>query len=41
MQKDALQRGLPTPDEAYARHRCLHEGAQATPTTITAMLDAM
>jgi hypothetical protein len=24
MRKDALQRGLPAPDEACARHRCLY-----------------
>ena len=24
MRKDALQRGLPAPDEAYAKHHCLH-----------------
>src|SRR5271170_7038303 len=29
MQKGALQRDLPTPDEAYARHHDLHEGAEA------------
>ena len=26
MRKDALQRDLPTPDEACARHHCLREG---------------
>ena len=29
MRKDALQRGLPAPDEAYARHHCLHQGVEA------------
>jgi hypothetical protein len=29
MRKDALQRHLPAPDEAYTRHRCLHEGVEA------------
>jgi hypothetical protein len=29
MQKDALQRDLPTPDEACARHHCLHKGVEA------------
>jgi hypothetical protein len=29
MREDALQRGLPTPDEAYARHYCLHQGVEA------------
>ena len=26
MRKDTLQRNLPAPDEACARHHCLHEG---------------
>jgi len=29
MQEDALQRDLPAPDEAYARHHCLHQGVEA------------
>jgi hypothetical protein len=29
MRKDALQRGLPAPDEACARHHCLHQGVEA------------
>jgi len=29
MQKHALQRDLPAPDEAYARHHCLHQGVVA------------
>ena len=29
MQEDALQRDLPAPDEAYARHHCLHLGVEA------------
>jgi hypothetical protein len=29
MRKDALQRDLPAPDEACARHHCLHEGVEA------------
>jgi hypothetical protein len=29
MQKDSLQRGLPTPNEASARHHCLGEGVDA------------
>ena len=29
MRKDALQRGLPAPDEAYAKYHCLHQGVEA------------
>jgi hypothetical protein len=29
MRKDALQRGLPAPDEACAKHHCLHQGVEA------------
>jgi hypothetical protein len=29
MRKDALQRGLPTPDEACTSHHCLHQGVEA------------
>jgi len=29
MRKDALQRGLPAPDEACARHHCLQQGVEA------------
>jgi len=29
MRKDALQRNLPAPDEACARHHCLHKGVDA------------
>jgi hypothetical protein len=29
MRKDALPRGLPAPDEAYARHHCLQQGVEA------------
>jgi hypothetical protein len=29
MRKDALQRDLSAPDEAYARHHCLHQGVEA------------
>jgi hypothetical protein len=29
MRKDALQRGLPAPDEACTRHHCLREGVEA------------
>ena len=29
MQEDALQRDLPAPDEAYARHHYLHQGVEA------------
>ena len=29
MRKDALQRDLPAPDEACARHYCLHQGVEA------------
>jgi hypothetical protein len=29
IQKDSLQRGLPTPDEASVRHYCLLEGVDA------------
>src|SRR5580658_10386942 len=29
MRKDALQRGLPAPDEACVRHHCLHQGVEA------------
>jgi hypothetical protein len=29
MRKDVLQRGLPAPDEAYAKHHCLHQGVEA------------
>ena len=29
MREDALQRGLPAPDEACARHHCLHQGVEA------------
>ena len=29
MRKDAHQRGLPAPDEACARHHCLHRGVEA------------
>jgi hypothetical protein len=29
MQEDALQRDLPAPDEAHARHHCLHQGVEA------------
>ena len=28
MQEDPLQRDLPAPDEAYARHHCLHRGVE-------------
>jgi hypothetical protein len=29
IRKDALQQGLPAPDEACARHHCLHQGVEA------------
>ena len=29
MRKDALQRDLPAPNEACARHYCLHQGVEA------------
>jgi len=29
MREDALQQGLPAPDEACARHHCLHQGVEA------------
>ena len=29
MRDDALQQGLPAPDEACARHHCLHQGVEA------------
>jgi hypothetical protein len=29
MRKDAFQRDLPAPDEACARHHCLHQGVEA------------
>ena len=29
MREDALQRHLPAPDEAYARHHCLYYGVEA------------
>jgi len=29
MRKDALQRDLPAPDEACARHHCLYQGVEA------------
>jgi hypothetical protein len=29
MRKDALQRGLPAPDEACAKHHCLQQGVEA------------
>ena len=29
IREDALQRGLPAPDEACARHHCLHQGVEA------------
>jgi hypothetical protein len=34
MREDALQRGLSAPDEAYARHHCLHQGVE-TPDLAT------
>jgi hypothetical protein len=29
MREDALQRDLPTPDKACARHHCLRQGVEA------------
>ena len=34
MQNDALQRDLPTPDEACARYHCLREGIDAPGVTL-------
>jgi hypothetical protein len=34
MRKDALQRDLPAPDEACAKHHCLHQGVE-TPDLAT------